>query len=112
MSAPLRQYGREGVDYASWYSNWMRDLTRRHTRAELEAMLGERRHEATRAARLHLRAIQATTGMNSQSQRRAHARNATAAAGEAAIAIRAALEIHELFPEHARREGAHGGRDA
>jgi len=41
--------------------------------------------------------------MQSQSQRRAQTGNLTRAAGDKAIAIRGALEIHDLFPEHARR---------
>jgi hypothetical protein len=39
--------------------------------------------------------------MSGQSARRAHARNCVAAAGDELIAIRGAIEIHELFPEHA-----------
>jgi hypothetical protein len=42
--------------------------------------------------------------MQSNSQRRAQARNVTAAAGQEAIYLRGALEIHTLFPEHAKAE--------
>ena len=98
-----RQYGREDVDYTTWYSDWMKALARQNTIEELEAMLCGKQREASKAAASHHRAIQRSTSMNSNSAARAHARNSTAAAGESAIAIRGALEIHELFPEHAKQ---------
>jgi hypothetical protein len=100
-----RQYGREDVDYRTWYSDWMKYLAQCYTRAELEVMLHGKRREASIASAQHLRAIQATTSMQGQSQRRARTRNVAAAAGEYAIALRGALEIYDLFPEHTK-EGA------
>ena len=40
--------------------------------------------------------------MTSQSQRRAQSGNVVAAAGEEKIAVRGALEIYDLFPEHTK----------
>lgn len=97
-----RQYGREDVDFATWYSPHTKQLAKIHTRAELERRLGGVRSEGARAARSHLRAIEATGSMQGQSQRRAQARNSTAAAGDLAIALRGALEIYDLFPEHTK----------
>lgn len=105
MDSTMRQYGRDDVDYATWYSDWMKSLARQHTRAKLEVMLHGKRSEAQRAARSHLRAIEATTSMQSQSQRRAQTGNVVTAVGEHRIALRGALEIYDLFPEHTK-EGA------
>jgi hypothetical protein len=101
-AASDRQYGRDDVDYATWYSDWMRQLARSYTRGELERMLYGASSEAAHSARSHLRAVQRSTSIGSNSQARAQARNATAAAGDYGIALRGALEIHDLFPEHAR----------
>lgn len=80
-----------------------------YTRPELERRLGIASDVASRAAGAHLRAIQATTSMQSQSQRRAQSGNVVAAAGEEKIAIRGALEIYDLFPEHTKKEPADYG---
>lgn len=107
MSEPgtYRQYGRDDVDYHTWYSDWMKRLAKHHTRAELEALLHGKESEVRSASRRHLSAIQDTSSMSGQSQRRAQTRNVVAAAGEYAIALRGALEIYDLFPEHTK-EGA------
>ena len=97
----MRQYGRNDVDYGSFYSPWMKRLALSHTQAELERQLYGAQTEASKSAQSHLRAIDASHSMSGQSMRRAHARNVTAAAGDTAIALRGALEIHELFPEYA-----------
>jgi hypothetical protein len=98
----VRGYGREDVTYETWYSPWMKQLAQNYTRAELHRMLATAMGEGARAARSHLRTIQRTHSMTSNSMARAHAGNVTAAAGEKQIAMRGALEIHDLFPEHAR----------
>lgn len=97
-----RKYGREDVDYESFYSPWMKRLALAHTKAELERQLYGASAEASRAAKSHLRAVEASHSMSGQSMRRAHARNVTAAAGDTAIALRGAIEIHDLFPERAK----------
>lgn len=99
------QYGRDEVDYGSWYSSWSKALAKQHTVAELDRMLLGNRRSAVAAGASHLRAIDATHSMQSQSQRRAQTGNVVRAVGEAASAIRGAIEIHFLFPEHARCKG-------
>lgn len=98
-----RQYGRNDVDYDTWYSDWMKRLAKDYSREQLERKLHGTKREAKRAAESHLKAIEASGSMQSNSQRRAQARNVTAAKGDEAIALRGALEIHELFPEHAHQ---------
>lgn len=93
---------REEIDYATWYSPWMRRLAETKTRAELERMLGAADVEAKAATAAHERAVKATSGMGHLATARAYGRNRSAAAGDAKIAIRGALEIHALFPEHAK----------
>lgn len=99
-----RQYGREDVDYATFYSPWMKRLAAVHSKPELEAMAGSKSAEAQKAAASHLRAIQRTGSMQGNSATRAHARNSVSGAGDAACAARGAIEIHELFPEHAKQQ--------
>ena len=97
----MRQYTREDVDYGEWYSPWSKRLASSLTLTQIERELGMASTAAASGARSHLRAIDATGSMSGQSQRRAHARNVTSAAGEYRIALSGALEIHELFPENA-----------
>jgi hypothetical protein len=101
-SAVIRQYGREDVDYATWYSDWSKQLAKHYTRRELERRVGLASETASKAARTHLRAIQATHSMTSNSQRRAQSGNVVAAAGEEMMAVNGALEIYDLFPEHTK----------
>lgn len=98
----MRKYEREDVEYASFYTSWMKDLAAIYSRNDLESMLHGTAKEAGKAARQHLAPIERTGSMQGNSSRRAHTRNVTAAAGEKRIAISGALEIHELFPEHAK----------
>ena len=100
MSA--RQYGRSDVDYASFYSPWMKSLALLKTRKELESMAGASTKDARNSAAAHLRAIEATGSMTGQSQRRAQTGNCTRGAGEKNIALSGALEIYDLFPEHTK----------
>jgi hypothetical protein len=95
-------YGYIVRNFEAWYNDWMRMLARNHTRAELTAMLTGTKAEASRAARSHLNAVEVSHSMGGQSMRRAHTRNVTAAAGDKAIAIRGALEIYDLFPQHTK----------
>lgn len=102
-----RQYGRDDVDYETWYSSWAKQLAKNYTRAELEKRLGIASVAVANAARTHLKAIQATHSMSSQSRRRAQSRNTVAASGEEKMALRGALEIYDLFHEHTK-EAARG----
>lgn len=97
-----RKYGRDDVDYHTWYSPWVKRLALSHTVPELQKMAGVAASEATRAAGTHLRAIKRTGSMQGNSMARAHSRNVVSAAGEKVLAAFAALEVHALFPEHAK----------
>jgi hypothetical protein len=85
------QYTRDDVDYETWYSEHAKNLALLHTRAKLESFLGITSGAAHKASAQHHAAVKATTSMTSQSQ---------------LIAIRGAIEIHHLFPEHARGDGS------
>lgn len=93
---------RETIDYDTWYSPWMKLLAKSSTLAELQARLGRNRGRVHKESMAHLRAVQATTSMSSQSQRRAQTGNVVRATGDEAIAIRGALEIYQIFPEHTK----------
>lgn len=100
----MRKYTRNDVEYSTWYSTWMKQLAQNYTEQELECMLYGASKDAKHSALQHLNAIAKSHSMSSNSQRRAQTRNVTAAAGDKAIAIRGAIEIHELFPEFARQK--------
>ena len=97
-----RMYGRDDVNYQTWYSDWSKSLAKIYTKQEIEKSLGIAQVKLSDAARTHHNAVARSTSMTSNSQRRAQSRNVVAASGELAIALRCALEIHELFPEHAK----------
>lgn len=96
----MRKYGRADIDYETWYSSWMKQLAINYTRQQLEDSLNGTRSDIKRATNSHLRAIDATGSMTGCSGRRAKTRNIVGAIGDAAIALRGALEIYDLFPEH------------
>lgn len=103
MIAPSAiQYTRDDVDYHKWYSEWMKALASANTRAVLVERLAQAKADSARNSAAHLRAIDATTSMSGQSQRRAQSRNAVAASCDLHIALAGAIEIHDLFPEHAK----------
>jgi hypothetical protein len=102
-SSADRKYGRDDVDFDTWYSPWMKQLASTKSREDLVRLRFGAKREAASAARSHLRAVEATHSMTGASARRAHSRNVVAAAGDYAIALDGALEIHDLFPEHALR---------
>lgn len=99
----MRQYSRDDVRYETWYSDWMKTLAKRYTRGEIERLLGVNSVEISRSTRAHESAIKATGSMRGSSQRRAQSRNCVAAAGDYRIALKGAIEIHELFPEFAKK---------
>jgi len=100
-----RQYGRDDVDFDTWYTPWMKSIAGNYTRPEIEKKLGVASFASAKAAQSHLRAIQASGSMQGNSSRRASTKNVVAASGEEVIALRGALEIHELFPEKAKSCG-------
>lgn len=97
------KYTRDDIDFETWYSSWMKILAKSYTLTELEQKIYSAKSDADRSSRSHLKAIQRTHSMTGNSQARAQARNVTAAAGDYIIALKGAIEIHELFPEYAKR---------
>lgn len=95
------QYGRDDVDYHTWYGDFPKRLAKMYTREELAAQLHKARGAMPTATTQHLRAVSGTTSMHSKSQRRAQSRNVVQGASETCLSLRVALEIHDLFPEHA-----------
>ena len=91
-----RQYEREDVDYDTWYKHHEKHLAANYSITELQEMLGDAKGGAHRQAMINLESN------NRAGYEAAQSWNATAGDGDEAIAIRAALEIHELFPEHAK----------
>jgi hypothetical protein len=98
-----RQYGHDDIQFDTWYSDWMKRLAMAHSRDELEQMLAGTMSESKRASAAHLAAIKGSTSMHGNASRRANSRNVVAASGDTMIAIKGAIEIHELFPEHAKQ---------
>lgn len=99
----MRQYTREDIDYKTFYNPWMKSLAKTYNIAELEAKLYGAKKESEKASASHLRAIERTHSMQGNSQARAQTRNSAAASGDFALALRGAIEIHELFPEEAKQ---------
>lgn len=96
------QYTRHEIDFDTWYSSWSKQLAENYTLDELMDKFYGARAEGRRASASHLRAIERTHSMTSNSQRRAQSRNVVAASGDYALALKGAIEIHKLFPEKAK----------
>jgi hypothetical protein len=97
-----RQYGREDVDYHTWYSDWMKMLARTKTRQELQEMYYGAAKEGKSAATSRLHALEQSGSQYSKSSVRASLGNVVRASGDTKIAIDGALEIYELFPEYTK----------
>jgi len=78
----------------------MKLLARTMTRDAIEAALGYSADKAKQAGLYHLRTIQKSGSNLANSSQRAKGVNAVAHMGEYRIALRGALEIYDLFPEH------------
>lgn len=98
----MRQYTREDVSYATFYNPSMKRLALAHTRKELEGRFGIAGGEALAQAHCHLRAVERSASMSGNSGARARTRAGVEVAGQLKIDLAGALEIHDLFPEHAR----------
>lgn len=98
----MRRYGRNDIEYATWYTRWHKRLALDYTRDELASKFNKADSDAKKASGLHLKAVQATASMTGCSQRRAQTKNTVFAASELRMAIGAALEIYDLFPEHTK----------
>lgn len=97
---PIRKNGRDDVDLTTWYSSQSKQIAKSTKRVEIEKSLGITFSDLAQSTRTHLRAIERTHSMTSQSQARAQSRNVVAAQGEHRSALLGALEIYDLFPEH------------
>lgn len=84
------------------YSDWSRQIAKNYTRKEILKRLGTAIGERDGAAKSHLRAIEATGSMQSQSQRRAQTGNVVVANYEERTALQNALEIYHNYPEHTK----------
>ena len=98
------KYTRGDVNYDTWYTEYMKQLAKNYTAEELEKMYYKAKGDAKRGSLTHLRAIEKTHSMTSNSQARAQAGNVVKAASEQATAIIGAIEIHYLFPEMGKQE--------
>lgn len=85
------------------YSLWSRQLAELYTVKELQKVVSECEGLSDKYARQHLAAIEATTSMQSQSQRRAHARNNLTGNYEKKRAYSNAIELHKYYPERCRQ---------
>ena len=90
------QYGRDDIDYETWYSKHSKELAATYTVAELRAKLGNARDVGEGYSRQWL-----SRRLRTQSDRVRNMAIDAGIAGQEASDIRSALEIHELFPEHA-----------
>jgi len=97
-----RQYNRDDINYDTWYTEWMKLIAKTKTMAEIKKELGIVDIEVSKAAKVHHRAIEKSTSMQSNSSGRAQSRNSLSGASEYKSALRGALEIYELFPEHTK----------
>ena len=85
------------------YSLWSRQLAESYSVKELQKVVNECEGLSDKYARQHLSAIEATTSMQSQSQRRAHARNNVDGNYEKKRAYSNAIELHKYYPERCKR---------
>jgi len=84
------------------YSLWSRQLAETYTLKELNKVANECEFLSDKYAQQHLSAIEATTSMQSQSQRRAHARNNVEGNYEKKRAYLNAIELYQYYPEHCK----------
>ena len=85
------------------YSLWSRQLAESYSVNELQKVVNECEGLSDKYAKQHLSAIEATTSMQSQSQRRAHAKNNVVGNYEKKRAYSNAIELHKYYPERCKR---------
>jgi cobalamin biosynthesis protein CobT len=86
------------------YSRWSRQLAEQYSLEELEKEARKCQFLSDKYARQHLAAIEATSSMQSQAQRRANARNNCAGNYEKKRAYLDAIELHRYYPERCKKE--------
>jgi len=92
----------EIIDYETRYSEYSKSLAKNYSKSELEKSIAKIETEMPRATSAHLRAIEKTSSMQSNSQHRAKSRQVVDGLADEKRSLLAALEICELFPEHAQ----------
>jgi len=85
------------------YSLWSRQLAETHTLKELIKVANKCEFLSDKYAKQHLSAIKATTSMQSQSQRRSHARNNVVGNYEKKRAYLNAIELYQYYPQHCKQ---------
>lgn len=87
------------------YSQWPRTIAANYTKAEIEREINKCDSARGALGRSHLNAVNKTTSMSSNSQRRAQSGNVFRGNWEKMQAHIRALEIYEFYPEKTK-EGA------
>lgn len=98
-----RQYGREDVDYDTFYTDFMKHLAKTYTKEELLDKLNKETNTIKKATKTHLVSIEKSTSMRSNSSSRASSRQSVSGHSLNISYISGALEIHDLFPEFAKK---------
>ena len=96
---PEIHYRREDVDFKIWYSNFSKVLAKNYSLKELLKQLEKTQKEIKKATESSLRAIQSTSSMQSNSQRRAQTSNVVSGLSQRISDLESAIHIHVLFPE-------------
>lgn len=96
----MRQYTKEDIDYNVWYSDWAKRLALTNSLEDLKTKLTQADSKRNSLSSSHLKAIEKSTSMTSNSQRRAQTRNSMSGNYELYTALISAIEIYELFPEY------------
>lgn len=94
------------------YSTWSKGLAKNYTRDDLERKYAKLCGEQVGNKKSHLRAIERTHSMTSNSQSRAQSGNVVRGNYEERTAIKWALEIHDDYPEKAKGVGGAEKTDA
>lgn len=85
------------------YSSWSRQLAKNYTIEELQKVVYECDYLTSKYSMQHLSAIEKSTSMNSQTQRKAHARNNVSLNYEKKRAYQNAIELHQYYPEKCKK---------
>lgn len=96
------------------YSEWGRRIAAQNSREDIADDLAAVEYDMGLATARHLKAIQGTTSMRSNAQRRAQSRNTVEGLYERRRALKDALDVYRFYPEHtldAARSAAQGGSD-
>ncbi len=106
VSKPVQQ-ALTRIEEPQWpyeeYSAWSRQFAKNNTKSDLENRLAEVEKDLSKATASHLRAIDKSTSMQSNSQRRAQGRNVVSGLGDEKMALKNALEIHNFYPEKSKQ---------